>query len=125
MLQTFVIAFAGLLAVHWFFDFPGQGQFLSDIKNKQVPVFPWWYGLTAHSMIQAAATYGMVWMFSPELAFQLALFEFIAHWLIDWIRVEKKVSAMGDQLAHLACKLLYAFFITFAHTHIDVWLRPM
>lgn len=125
MFHTFILALAGLLAVHWFFDFPGQGQFLSDIKNKQVPVFPWWFGLTAHSMIQAAATFGVVWLFYPVLAFQIAVLEFALHWTIDYTRVHQRCSAMVDQYLHIACKVMYAIAIVFFNVHVDVWFKQM
>lgn len=125
MFASFFTVLSGLLAVHWFFDFPGQGQFLSDIKNKQVPVFPWWFGLTAHCWIQAAATYGIVWLFDPALALQIAIAEFLIHWAIDCVRVQQRISAMGDQLLHVTCKVLYALIIVMNHIHIDVWLRKM
>ncbi|BAS04997.1 hypothetical protein [Ralstonia phage RSF1] len=125
MFETFILAVVALLAVHLYFDFPGQGQFLSDIKNKQVEVFPWWFGLSAHCLIQAAGTFGVVWLFYPGLALRLALAEFILHWTIDCLRVQKRISAMGDQLLHTFCKLAYAFVIASVPVLGVIWFQPI
>ncbi|BDD79494.1 hypothetical protein [Burkholderia phage FLC8] len=110
-MTTFLAVFGLLLAVHAFFDFPGQGQFLSDIKNKLVPGFPWWYGLTMHALIQGAAAGSVAWLFLPSVALKVAIVEMVWHWAIDWLRVNKHISAMGDQALHIACKLLFAIGI--------------
>lgn len=107
-MQHFLVVLAVLLAVHAFFDFPGQGQFLSDIKNGQVPVFPWWYGLTVHALIQGVATGTVAWLIDPKAAFVIGFCEFIWHWIIDMFRVKKFIGAMTDQGLHIACKLLFA-----------------
>ncbi|BAQ02727.1 membrane protein [Ralstonia phage RSL2] len=110
-MTTFLAVLGLLLAVHAFFDFPGQGQFLSDIKNRLVPGFPWWYGLTMHALIQGAAAGSVIWLFNPKAAFTIGFCEFAWHWATDMLRVNKIISAMGDQLIHIVCKLIFAFAV--------------
>lgn len=118
----FLVVLAVLLAVHAFFDFPGQGQFLSDIKNGQVSVFPWWYGLTVHALIQGVSTGAVTWLFYPAFAVQIGLAEFLWHWWIDLGRVKKIIGAMTDQVLHIACKIFFAFIIAVPVLSI-VWHR--
>jgi hypothetical protein len=108
-MQHFLVVLAVLLAVHAFFDFPGQGEFLSAMKSGRVEIFPWWYGLTVHALIQGVATGAVAWLFDPRAAFVIGFCEFIWHWVIDMFRVKNFIGAMTDQGLHIACKLLFAF----------------
>ncbi|HNC56696.1 MAG TPA: DUF3307 domain-containing protein [Leptospiraceae bacterium] len=100
-----------LILVHFILDFPGQGQFLSEAKNhtKPFPGIPWQWAMVAHSFIQA----GGVWLVTGSLTFAIA--EFLAHFVIDFLKCSGKISFSTDQILHIFCKLIYAIVI---HTHV-------
>lgn len=106
-----VLAFA-LIIGHVLADYPLQGGFLATVKNRnanpagllggEAPRGLWIHALTAHALIHCAA----VWLISGYLL--LGLVELVLHWVIDFIRCEKKIGYTMDQMLHVACKIAYA-----------------
>lgn len=91
-----------LLGAHWGCDYPLQGPFLSEAKAKGPLRF---YHLVAHAGIQGTAVAlvtGNVW---------LGLAEWIAHTVIDELKVRGKTSFALDQALHIACKLAWLAII--------------
>ena len=97
-----------LLVAHAVCDFPLQGDFLARAKNHRAPVraatgqaFPWPVALAAHALIHA----GAVAFLTGSVALGVA--EFFAHVVIDYATSEGWNNYLGDQLAHLLCKLAW------------------
>lgn len=112
----FVLLFA-LAIGHALADYPLQGAFLADAKNRHAKPLPlaanvpsppglWIHALTAHSLIHG----GAVWLITGSVT--LALVEVGLHWLIDYSKCERWLGYTTDQLLHLSCKALYAAAIT-------------
>jgi hypothetical protein len=104
-----------MLILHAIADFPLQGAFLAQGKNRHLansefqgdePAGLWFYCLTAHSLIQA----GGVWLVTGSTA--LCLFEFVIHWLLDYGKCEGWTNFHFDQLAHVLCKVGYVIYLT-------------
>jgi len=110
-----MLALIGALFIgHAFADYAFQTDFMARAKNRHwaetfaggppdaPPGTLWLFVLSAHSAIHSGVTWiitGCGW---------IALAEFVLHWLIDWSRMEGKISFRTDQLAHLGCKVVYA-----------------
>jgi hypothetical protein len=92
-----------LLAGHALADFPLQGRFLAEGKNRHTSVGRlWWpHALTAHALIHG----GFVTILTGSAALGLA--EVAAHWLTDWLKCEGKIGVHVDQTIHLVCKLIW------------------
>lgn len=105
MLQLIILFFA----MHCLCDYPWQGQFLSDCKARITnPAHcPWWMGLTAHAMIQSGGVMAVLMACDHENRADLAIYEFIAHWAIDWHKGLGRHRLVVDQAMHVACKLLW------------------
>lgn len=112
-LEGFLLIAFALFIGHALADYPLQGAFLASGKNRNgdssvlfggssVPKGLWIHALTAHSLIQA----GGVWLITGSVF--LALVEFVAHWIIDFVRCDERISFNTDQLLHFLCKVVYA-----------------
>lgn len=98
-----------LLFAHALADFPLQGDFLARAKQRAYPsMIPAWYALATHSLIHA----GFVLWLTDSIA--LFTVEFVAHWVIDKAKVDKRISFLTDQALHIACKVGYVAWL--AHT---------
>ncbi|MGX5719910.1 DUF3307 domain-containing protein [Shinella zoogloeoides] len=87
-----------LLGAHWLCDYPLQGQFLSDAKAKGPLRF---YHLWAHAGIHGTAVAlvsGNVW---------LGLAEWLAHTVIDELKVRGRSTFALDQTLHIVCKAVW------------------
>ncbi|MEZ2128895.1 MULTISPECIES: DUF3307 domain-containing protein [unclassified Sinorhizobium] len=87
-----------LLAAHWVFDYPLQGEFLANAKRSG-PLRV--YHLIAHAGMQGAGVAlvtGNIW---------LGLLEWLAHAVIDEAKVRGKTTLAQDQALHIACKVLW------------------
>lgn len=98
-----------LVAGHALADYPLQGPFLSEAKNRNTAIGKmfWPHALFAHSMIHGGAVLlitGSLW---------LALAEVCIHAVTDWLKCENKLTLNADQAIHLACKLAWALIATF------------
>ena len=107
--------FFGMVITHAIADFPLQGAFLAQGKNRHLansefqgnePRFLWIYCLTAHAVIQS----GGVWLITGS--FTLALIEFVIHWLLDYAKCEGWTNFHVDQLAHMLCKAGYVLLLS-------------
>jgi hypothetical protein len=95
----FLLSFAHALA-----DYPLQGPFLSEAKNRNTPIGKlfWPHALAAHSVIHGGAVLlltGSLWM---------ACAETVIHAATDWLKCENKISLHTDQAIHIGCKVLWA-----------------
>jgi hypothetical protein len=118
-LSTALIGFFALAIGHAFADFALQSQFMAQNKNRHLvpkdtdtgkPSSMWIHVLTAHCLCHA----GMVWfILSPitQLAWALALVEFVAHWVIDYAKCEGWTSFNRDQGLHYLCKAGFIAYI--------------
>ena len=116
-LSGFFVWLFALAIGHALADYPLQGAFLADAKNRNTDPFPltekatsplglWIHALTAHSLIHA----GAVWVITGSVT--CALVEVVLHWLIDFSKCEGWFGYTTDQLLHISCKVLYAAAIT-------------
>ena len=105
-----------LLIGHALADFPLQGEFIANGKNRHLPApklgdggeppkFLWIYLMSAHSLIQA----GFVWAITGSVLLGFA--EFVIHWAIDSAKCEGRTSFGLDQGLHIATKLVYVVII--------------
>ena len=87
-----------MLAAHWVADYPLQGEFLSRAKaDGPLRV----YHLVAHAGIQGggvALVTGSLW---------LGLAEWIAHTIIDEMKVRGWTNFALDQALHIGCKIVW------------------
>lgn len=87
-----------LLAAHWLADYPLQGDFLAKAKFEG-PLRA--YHLVAHAGIHGGAVAlvtGIVW---------LGLAEWVAHTIIDELKVRGWTSFALDQTLHILCKIVW------------------
>lgn len=90
-------------AAHFLFDFPLQGDFMAQAKNRHTKagaIF-WPFALPGHALIHGAAVMfitGSVW---------LCVLEAAIHGATDWLKCEEKIGARTDQAIHLLCKLVW------------------
>ena len=89
-----------LVGAHCFFDYAGQGDFMSNAKNsaKPIPGVPWRTVLASHAAIHGAAVAlitGIWWLFFAEA---------VIHFVTDRAKCEGKMSFNQDQAVHLGCK---------------------
>jgi len=91
-----------LLAAHWVCDYPLQGDFLANAKASG-PLRV--YHLTAHTGIHG----GAVALVTGSLA--LGLVEWVAHAVIDELKVRKTTTFAIDQALHIVCKVSYVAII--------------
>lgn len=120
--QGVVFLFLALAIGHAVADFPLQGPFLSEAKNRhgnaakffndEVPAGVWLHALTAHSLIHA----GAVWLITGSAV--LGVIELVLHWLIDYAKCEGWTGFNIDQLLHYVCKIIYAMMIYLGVTWI-------
>lgn len=97
-----------LVCCHFLADYPLQGDFLAQAKNRNTAVGRvfWLHALTAHSFIHAgfvALVTGSIW---------LGLAEAVAHGITDHLKCEQKISLNADQAVHIGCKVLWAVIAT-------------
>ncbi|WP_245472045.1 DUF3307 domain-containing protein [Rhizobium jaguaris] len=91
-----------LLGAHWVCDYPLQGEFLATAKVKGPLRF---YHLVAHAGIHGAAVAlvtGNVW---------LGLAEWLAHTVIDELKVRGKTALALDQTLHIVCKAVWLLVV--------------
>jgi hypothetical protein len=93
-----------LVCAHALADYPLQGPFLSEAKNRNTALGKlfWPHALFAHSMIHG----GFVYMLTGSL--WMACAEVVIHGVTDWLKCENRISLNTDQAIHIACKVLWA-----------------
>ena len=97
-----------LLFAHALADYPLQGDFLAKAKFGTIPGIPGWYALATHSLIHAGF---VLWLTDLLMLFTV---EFVAHYLIDTLKIKNRISFLTDQALHIACKVGYVAWL--AHT---------
>jgi len=93
-----------LVVGHSLADYPLQGDFLAQGKNRNTPVGKlfWPHCLFAHSMVHA----GFVALFTGSVL--LGVLEALVHAVTDFLKCENKIGMRTDQTVHFACKVLWA-----------------
>lgn len=82
MLEIFIVLIL-LQIKHWYIDFVNQ----TDEEVKHKGIYLNWLGVK-HSLKHGIGTFFVLGLFSPPLwAFILALLDFIAHYHIDWTKM--------------------------------------
>lgn len=96
-----------LLAAHSLADYPLQGDFLANGKNRNTELGKlfWPYCLSSHALIHG----GFVFIITGNI--YLGLAESIIHAATDWLKCEKKISMFTDQVIHYLCKIVWVFII--------------
>ena len=96
-----------LIAAHCLCDYPLQGDFMAQGKNRNTPVGEkiWFMILPSHAAIHAGA---VMLITGLPLA---ALLEFVSHTVIDFLKCEEKISFAQDQAAHIAVKALIVVMV--------------
>ena len=92
-----------LIAGHALADYPLQGDFLANGKNRNTTIGKifWPHALFAHSMIHGgfvAVVTGYWWLGASEA---------IMHGLTDWLKCEGHISLHQDQAIHILCKVVW------------------
>ena len=92
-----------LLVGHAIADYPLQGQFLAEGKNRHTTLGKvyWPHALAAHSIIHG----GFVTAITGSAALGVA--EAMAHGVTDWVKCEGRISLNTDQAVHIACKVVW------------------
>lgn len=110
-----------LLFFHALADYPLQGEFLAQGKNRHTELGKdhWYILLPMHAMIHAGfvflATMGIAIYFGLPYVLLVALiygvFEFMSHCLIDDAKCNCVISFREDQFRHICMKFGYALGI--------------
>jgi hypothetical protein len=100
-----------LVFAHCLADYPLQGDFMAQAKNRNHPVFNahgdpkkpvyWKWVLPSHGLIHAGFVYLITGMWVLFLA------EFVMHTVIDFFKCDEKISYNTDQALHLFCKVAW------------------
>ena len=106
-----------LIVAHATVDFALQGDTMAREKSRhsktalQIAV-PWYYWLTAHSLMHG----GAVTLITQSI--WLGLAETACHWFLDFAKCEGWIGITQDQLAHIVCKTWWlAAFATISTTN--------
>lgn len=96
-----------LLAGHAFCDYAFQNDFVANAKNHTTALGKmfWKWVLPSHGMMHALP------VFLITQSFVLALFEFAAHCVIDYLKCDGKLTFNQDQLLHVVCKIGYVIVL--------------
>jgi hypothetical protein len=99
--MTVIEVFFLLIFCHYLADYPLQGDFLSQAKNRNTEVGKdiWKHALFAHGMIHA----GLVAFVTGSVF--LGVCELVCHMTIDYLKCQKKITFNTDQWLHLICKI--------------------
>jgi hypothetical protein len=97
-----------LIGAHWLCDYPLQGPFLSEAKVNGPLRF---YHLVAHAGIHGTGVAVVLFVFIGPQAVWFGLAEWLAHTVIDELKVRGKTSFAVDQALHVICKLVWLAII--------------
>lgn len=102
--MMFLTLFFLLVFAHMLADYPLQGDFLAQAKNRNTAIGKvfWPHALFAHSMIHGGFVMlltGSIWM---------AMAELVIHGITDWLKCEGKITLNIDQAIHIGCKVIWA-----------------
>lgn len=101
-----------MLVGHALADYPLQGEFLAQAKNRYTAIGAqfWRWALPAHALIHGGAVAAAIQAATggpSTLALALGLAETLAHAVIDAAKCSGRLSLHQDQLAHVYCKVLW------------------
>jgi len=107
--MTLISYFFQLLAAHAVADFALQQEAMGAGKNRHNKIHkekgthfpPWYYWLTAHSLVHGGAVYIIT------NSIFLGIVETLLHWLIDYSKCEGWINFHQDQALHIGCKIGY------------------
>lgn len=104
MIAAFLTILFWLVVGHSLADYPLQGDFLANGKNRNTPLGKifWPHALFAHSMVHA----GFVALFTGSIVLGAA--EALIHAVTDFLKCENRISMCTDQTIHFGCKVLWA-----------------
>lgn len=113
--MTYLHTFFFLLCGHFLFDFPWQGDTVAREKNpnsatelqKHVP-WPYWMASHAFSHAFAAALITHSGL--------IACLELTSHFVIDYLKCQKRFNIHVDQALHILCKVLYVVILWWSHS---------
>lgn len=93
-----------LVVAHALADYPLQGPFLSEAKNRHTAVGKvfWPHALAAHAVIHGGfvlALTGSLWLGLAEVAI---------HAVTDFLKCDNMITLNTDQFIHIACKIAWA-----------------
>lgn len=116
MIADPIILLMVLVAGHFFFDFAGQGEFMSFAKNTAKPMedVPSWLILFGHASIHAAfvAVVTGYWI--------VGAIELFVHFVTDWAKCAGRLTFERDQYRHLNCKFYYWMGIMIYHWYYGI-----
>ena len=98
-----------LLIAHAFTDYVWQTEQMGWRKDPLASVpetekyGPWWWHMTAHSLINAGGVFVVTWRFP------LSVGEFVVHSLTDYSKCHGWISTNVDQIIHLLSKGVWAW----------------
>lgn len=92
-----------LMFGHFLADYPLQGEFLAQAKNRNTEIGKifWKHALPAHAFIHG----GFVALITGSLT--LGVLEIIAHGYTDFLKCENKITLDQDQAIHIICKVVW------------------
>lgn len=102
-----------LLGAHYLCDYPLQGPFLYQAKNRNTPIsgFPWWHAMGAHTFIHGCA----VVMITHSVI--LGILEIIVHFITDTLKCDNRIDINEDQIIHILCKVIWLYL--YVHGVVD------
>lgn len=109
-MMEFMHTLAMMVFAHALADYPLQGPFLSEAKNRNTALGKifWPHALAAHSVIHG----GFVLLLTGS--FVLFLVEAVIHAVTDWLKCEGRIGLNTDQAVHIGCKLVWAAISTWS-----------
>lgn len=108
-----------LLAGHALADFPLQNDFIANNKNRHSipkgynpelhgPLQTIWpYVLSAHALVHGLMA------FLATGSTTIGIIETCAHWVIDFLKCDKRFGIHTDQWLHIGCKVAYVVALRF------------
>jgi hypothetical protein len=101
---TFLTILFWLLVGHSLADYPLQGDFLANGKNRHTAIGKvfWPHALFAHAMVHA----GFVALFTGSVLLGVA--EAVVHAVTDFLKCDNVIGLRTDQAIHFGCKVLWA-----------------
>jgi hypothetical protein len=107
---SFVVLFFWLMVGHSLADYPLQGDFLAQGKNRHTEIGKvfWPHAIFAHSMIHG----GFVALFTGSI--WLGLAEVAVHAITDLLKCDNWIGLRFDQTIHIVSKIAWAVIATSA-----------
>lgn len=92
-----------LVMCHFVADYPLQSDFIANAKNHTTDLGKmfWKWVLPSHGAVHA------LFVLLVTQSFVLAIFEWVAHCVIDYLKCAGKITLNQDQWLHIGCKVLY------------------